>query len=123
MIGRNRAWEKDERSIAVTLRQVAENLVVSAILFDDVDDVFEWRIFFKSTWCPVPVVRTRDTIRELQQLGLFDLRRQRCNRAVQLSQSVGGAVVAQLYVWCWELRIRSAAFALAIQNQQRVRRH
>src|ERR1044072_1686267 len=99
MMGRDRAREKDERSIAVTLRQVAENLVVSAILFDDVDDVFEWRIFLKSGRRPVPFVRTRDTFLELQQLGLFELRRQRCDRSVQLPQSVGRAVVAQLYVW------------------------
>jgi hypothetical protein len=44
MIRRNRAAEIDERRIAVGLREIAEELIVRPILFDDVDDVLERRV-------------------------------------------------------------------------------
>ena len=60
MVGRNSPREKDQRRVAVALAQVAENLIISAILFDDVDDVFERRIFFPCRGVSGPVVRSCD---------------------------------------------------------------
>ena len=43
MVGRHLAAEHDQRRIAVAARQVAEDLIVGAILLDDVDDVLDRR--------------------------------------------------------------------------------
>src|SRR5262249_44432809 len=43
-VRRDRPAEERQRGIAVALRQVAEHLIVGAVLLDDVDDVFDRRL-------------------------------------------------------------------------------
>ena len=44
MVGRGVAPEEDERGVAVAAGHVAEDLIVGAVLLDDVDDVLEGRV-------------------------------------------------------------------------------
>ena len=43
MVGRDLAAEDGEAGVAVTLLEIAEDLVVSPVFLDDVDDVFNGR--------------------------------------------------------------------------------
>src|ERR1051326_4197927 len=96
MIGSDGARKKFERTVAVALRQIAEDLIVGAVLFDDVDDVLEGRILRSASSRLFPVVRARDASRELRQLARLHVRRERSDRAVQLSERVIGTVARQL---------------------------
>jgi len=58
--------EEDQRRIAVALREVAEDLIVRAVLFNDVDDVLERRIAARVAR-RVPVVRGGDAAAVLRQ--------------------------------------------------------
>ena len=68
MVRRGRLVEIMERPIAVSFGHVAEHLIVSAILFDDVDDVLERRIL-RGGAAYIPAVRFGDTLRERIEIG------------------------------------------------------
>src|ERR1051325_2170820 len=68
MIRRDGAREKEQRRVAVALRQIGEQLIVGAVLFDDVDDMFE-RWILRARARAIPTVGARHTLRELAQLN------------------------------------------------------
>lgn len=109
--------------VAITLRQVTHDLIVSAILFDDVDDMFERRILRAGLSRLIPIVRPCNSPGETRELAWLHLRGHHRERAVQLAERVIDTIVRQLLLWSWELRIRSRAFALPVQNEKRIRRH
>ena len=119
MVGRNSSRKEEQRRVAVALWHVAEDLIISAILFDDVDDMLEWWICF-ARLRSVPIVSAPNSRSKLGQLGWFDVRRKRCERAVQLPERVVTTVIRYVHIRCWELWIRARAFTFRIQDEQRV---
>src|ERR1700741_524905 len=104
MIGRHGAGKEDQRRIAIAGGQVTEDLIVSAILFNYIDDVFEGWIGRKA-WSAIPIVGACDPRRELDQLPCLDICRHRGKRAAQLSESIVVTIIRHFYVRCWEVRI------------------
>jgi len=82
MIRRDRAREKDERRIAISLRQIAEDLIVGAVFFDDIDDVLERRIVSVTDRWLVPIVSALGATCELLQFARLHFRGQRSDGAV-----------------------------------------
>src|SRR5438552_9922167 len=88
MIGRYTAREKKKRRIAISLFEIAEYLIVSAVLLDNVDHVLERRIFLLRL-TGIPAVGPGDTIGESDELrGLCPHSRNDRQRAVDLSECV-----------------------------------
>src|SRR5207248_7438681 len=70
VVGRRVAAEVQERRVAVGLAEVAEQLVVGAVLLDDVDDVLERRVAAAALGGTgaVPAIRGYDALREAREL-------------------------------------------------------
>src|SRR5437764_4574386 len=105
MVGRDSAWEKLQRGVAIALRQITKHLIVCPVLFDNVDDVLERWIFRRALSRLGPVVRPRDTLRELRQLAQLHVCGERSDRAVQLSECVIGTIGLQLSARLTEMRV------------------
>ena len=122
VVGRDRARKEEQRRIAVGLCEIAEHLVVRAVLFDDVDDVLDRRVVGARTTSDIPSGSRgpRAPRRAPRVPG-----RRRCWRdrdgAVQLAERVA----RDLEVGDWNVRLRAArircaATALAVHDPQRV---
>lgn len=63
MIWRNGSRGKNKRRIAVAFRNIAKDLIVRAIFFDDVQHMLEWRVHCLLRGLPVVQLRDRIGIR------------------------------------------------------------
>jgi hypothetical protein len=75
VVGRDRAAEEEQRRVAVGLREVAEDLVVGAVLLDHVDHVPDGRVGAAGRGLPAPG-------RRVPPVGARHARGERRERAV-----------------------------------------
>src|SRR5580704_14753589 len=116
MIGPGRSSEENEAGVAVSFRHVTQHLVVRAVLFDDVDHVFEGRI----RGCGpalFPVVRLRDATRIFRQAVRSEAVRDDPQCPIQLTQVVS-VRPGNSFAWDGSVWICMAAMSLAAQNQK-----
>src|SRR6185295_5232794 len=104
VVRRDLAREEQERGVAIALGQIAEDLIVGAVLLDDVDDVLEGRIDTRRPGA-VPTVRARNPLRESRQIAERRLRNHR-ESAVQLAEGVAVGVLPELGQWLLHSGIR-----------------
>src|ERR1700736_4299660 len=86
-IGRSSLSEEDECRITVSFFKIAKNLIVGAILLNNVDHVLERRITFARRLRP-PVVRIRNPLRVLRQNTRRKVIRTRSQGSIELPQRV-----------------------------------
>src|SRR6266567_5519131 len=108
--------KEDQAGITIAFLWVAQYLVVSAVLLDDVNDMFERRIPFGRP-CLFPAVRFSDSSRIVRQLRWSELGGTDPQSSVELPQVVSH----RLCNWLSRsrtVRIRVAPVTLAAQSQQ-----
>src|SRR5438876_3049327 len=115
MIRRNILSEENQAWIAIALFQIAEHLVVGAVLFDDVDHVLEMRVCLGVTLL-APSVCGFNPLRVVRQLSQSSVFIQDSQRAIQLSEVVRRMLHA--LSWNWAVGVGVATVSLASENKQ-----
>src|SRR5262245_44157000 len=87
MVGRGLAGKKGQGRVTISIRKIAKDLIVSAVLLDDVNDLFEWGVLGR-LGRPTPIVGSTHAPRESVNLPIDRSHRNFHQRSVQLSERI-----------------------------------
>ena len=118
MIRRHSAWEEEERCVTVSLPQITKDLIIGAILLDDVNDVLERRIPFLELRGIPSVGRRHAFGKSVQLSSARPDSRNHSQRAVDLAERVVRRVRRHRLAGLPMSGIGCSAAALAIDHQE-----
>src|SRR5215469_12339087 len=121
MVRGERFAEIDQARIAISIFHVTKHLVIRSVLFDDVEDVVEWRVM---PWrmALLPVVHGCSPACQDGELGGGHLSGNAAKRAIQLPKGVrGGIAVRPIREWHGAVRVGARPMPFARKDQKFLR--